>query len=101
MRDMHMIDYHFALLEPLGLSNVSRAVRMELPKSTREAADELLSAHTIKRDFIVFHPGSARAEKFLNPQRWADVINHAADNYDVHLVLAGRSSPLEQRHTCD
>ncbi len=74
---------------------------MKLPKSTREAADELLSAHTIKRDFIVFHPGSARAEKFWNAQRWADVINHAADNYDVDLVLTGGSSPLEQSHISD
>src|SRR5437879_1332864 len=32
MRDMHVIDYHLALLEPLGISNVSRAVRLELPK---------------------------------------------------------------------
>jgi len=101
MRDMHVIDYHLALLEPLGISNVSRAVRLQLPKSTREAADELLSAHTIKRDFIVFHPGSARAEKFWNARRWADVINHAAENHDVDLVLTGGSSPLEQTHISD
>src|SRR5437016_3761344 len=53
MRDMHTIDYHLALLEPLGISNVSRAVRLELPKSMREAAEELLSAHNIRRDFII------------------------------------------------
>jgi predicted lipopolysaccharide heptosyltransferase III len=101
MRDMHTIDYHLALLEPLGISNVSRAVRLELPKSMREAADELLSAHNIRRDFIIFHPGSARAEKFWNAQRWAEVINHAATNHDVDLVLTGGSSPLEQRHISD
>src|SRR2546423_13274551 len=59
MRDMHVIDYHLALLEPLGLSNVSRAVRLELPKNTRETADELLSAHNITKEFVIFHPGSA------------------------------------------
>jgi len=101
MRDMHVIDYHLALLEPLGISNVSRAVRLELPRSARETADELLSAHNIRRDFIVFHPGSARAEKFWNAQRWADVINHAADNHDVDLVLTGGSAPLEQTHISD
>src|ERR1700719_638308 len=69
MRDMHTIDYHLALLEPLGISNVSRAVRLELPKSARETANELLSAHNVRRDFIVFHPGSARTEEFLNAQR--------------------------------
>jgi predicted lipopolysaccharide heptosyltransferase III len=101
MRDMHTIDYHLALLEPLGISNVSRAVRLELPKSMREAADELLSAHNIRRDFIIFHPGSARAEKFWNAQRWAEVINHAATNHDVDLVLTGGSLPLEQTHISD
>jgi predicted lipopolysaccharide heptosyltransferase III len=101
MRDMHTIDYHLALLEPLGISNVSRAARLELPKSSRETADELLNANSIRRDFIVFHPGSARAEKFWNAQRWADVINHAADNHDVDLVLTGGPSPLEQTHISD
>jgi predicted lipopolysaccharide heptosyltransferase III len=101
MRDTHMIDYHLGLVEPLGISNVSRAVRLELPKSTRETADELLSAHNIRRRFIVFHPGSARAEKFWNAQRWADVINHASDNHDVDLVLTGGSSSLEQTHIGD
>jgi len=101
MRDMHMIDYHLALLEPLGISDVSRAVRLELPKRARETADELLSAHNIRRDFIVFHPGSARPEKFWNAQRWADVMNHAADDHDVDLVLTGGSWPLEQTHISD
>jgi predicted lipopolysaccharide heptosyltransferase III len=97
MRDMHTIDYHLALLEPLGISNASRAVRLELPKSAGETADELLS----RKRFIIFHPGSARTEKFWNAQRWADVINHAADNHDVDLVLTGGSSPLEQTHIDD
>lgn len=101
MRDMHTIDYHLGLLEPLGISNVSRAARLKLPKSTRETADELLNANNVRRQFLVFHPGSARAEKFWNAQRWADVINHVADHHDVDLVLTGGSSPLEQTHIGD
>src|SRR5437764_87253 len=50
---------------------------------------------------LVMPPGSARAEKFWNAQKWADVINHAADNHDVDLVLTGGSSPLEQTHISD
>ena len=96
MRDMHVIDYHLALLAPLGISNASRAIRLELPKSARERADELLIANSIQKDFVVFHPGSARAEKFWESQRWADVINHTANHHDVDLVLTGGSSPLEQ-----
>ena len=96
MRDMHVIDYHLALLEPLGISNASRAVKLELPRSAREKAEELLIANSVRRDFIIFHPGSARAEKFWESQRWSDVINHTADHHDVDLVLTGGPSPLEQ-----
>src|SRR5438477_10006947 len=92
MRDMHVIDYHLALLAPLGISNASRAIRLELPKSARERADELLIANNIQKDFVVFHPGSARSEKFWESQRWADVINHTANHHDVDLVLTGGSS---------
>jgi heptosyltransferase III len=101
MRDMHTIDYHLGLLEPLGISNASRAVRLDIPKSTRETADELLSAHNIRKEFVIFHPGSARAEKFWNAQRWADVINHAADRRDVGVVMTGGSAPLERTHIDD
>ena len=101
MRDMHTVDYHLGLLEPLGVSNASRVVKLELSRSAREKADELLSANNVRRDFIVFHPGSARAEKFWDAQRWAEVINHAGDRHDVDLVLTGGPSPLEQIHIGD
>jgi heptosyltransferase III len=101
MRDMHTIDYHLGLLEPLGISNCSRAIRLELPKSAHQTTRQLLSAHNIGKNFIIFHPGSARAEKFWNAQRWADILNHAADKHDVDLVLTGGSSPLEQTHIGD
>ena len=101
MRDMHTIDYHLGLLEPLGISNVSRAVALNLPKSARESADALLTANNLRRSFILFHPGSARAEKFWNAQRWAEVINRAAEHHDVDLVITGGASPLEQTHIDD
>jgi len=101
MRDMHTIDYHLALLAPLGISDASRGAQLQLPKSSRATAAELLEAQNVREPFIVFHPGSARAEKFWNAQRWADVINHAADRHDVDLVITGGPSPLEQTHIGD
>ena len=98
MRDMHTIDYHLALLEPLGILDASRAVRLELPTRARETADELLNAHNVRKAFINFHPGSARAEKFWTAPRWAEVINHAGNKHNVDLVLTGGSSRVEQMH---
>ena len=101
MRDMHTIDYHLALLQPLGISNAAPAVNLELPKSAKATADELLNKQHVGRPFIVFHPGSARPEKFWDAERWAEVINHAANTHNVDLVLTGGASPLEQVHIRD
>ena len=101
MRDMHTVDYHLALLEPLGISDASGAIQLGLPALAREKARELLNNYKIDKRFIIFHPGSARAEKFWEPQRWADVIDHAGKNYDVDLVLTGGMSPLEQSHLAE
>src|SRR5438270_8211481 len=47
MRDMHTIDYHLGLLEPLGFPNATRAVNLELPKSAKASADELLNKQDV------------------------------------------------------
>jgi len=98
MREMHTLDYHLALLEPLGICNAPPALRLELPRTAREQADKLRRDSKIDNAFIIFHPGSARVEKFWETQRWADVIDHARRDYDVDLVLTGGTSALEQEH---
>jgi heptosyltransferase III len=101
MRDMHTIDYHLALLAPLGISDASRGAQLQLPKGSRQTAAEILEAFNVRKTFVIFHPGSARAEKFWNAQRWAEVINHVADKHDVDLVITGGPSPFEQTHIGD
>jgi ADP-heptose:LPS heptosyltransferase len=101
MRDMHTVDYHLGLLAPLGIANPSTTVHLELPKQAVSAADELLKNHNIRRPFIIFHPGSARAEKFWDARRWSELINYAAAHHDVDLVLTGGPSLFEQTHISD
>ena len=101
MRDMHTTDYHLALLGPLGITNASGAIRLDLPEDRRAAAEQLLEAHNIRRPFIVFHPGSARGEKFWDAQRWSEVINRGGSTHDVDLVLTGGFSLLERTHISD
>ena len=98
MREMHTLDYHLALLEPLGIGNASPALHLELPRAAREKAEKLRRDAKIDNAFIIFHPGSARVEKFWGTQRWADVIDHARRDYDVDLVLTGGASEIEQEH---
>jgi predicted lipopolysaccharide heptosyltransferase III len=98
MRDMHTVDYHLALLEPLGVRKPSCAVRLELPEAAREKADQLRRDAKIDDRFIIFHPGSAREEKFWDPGRWAKVIDEAGRKNDVDLVLTSGASRLEEAH---
>jgi lipopolysaccharide heptosyltransferase III len=95
---MHTIDYNLALLGPLSVRNVSRALRLELSQEAREKATALRRNSKVNEPYVIFHPGSARAEKFWEPQRWADVIEHARSGSQVSVVLTGGASRAEQKH---
>jgi ADP-heptose:LPS heptosyltransferase len=95
---MHTIDYNLALIGPLGVRNVSRVLRLELPQEAREKANALRRDSKINEPYVIFHPGSARAEKFWEPQRWADVIEHARSGSQISVVLTGGASRAEQNH---
>jgi len=98
LKEMHTLDYNLALLEPLGISNASRVLQLEVPRPAHEKARQLLKAAKIDHPFIIFHPGSARTEKFWDVRRWADVIGHVRSNWRINCVLTGGASPLEQKH---
>lgn len=96
--EMHTVDYHLALLEPLGIRSSSRALRLELPAAALERADRILAnAGLVPGGFLMLHPGSARLEKFWEPAGWAAVIERAAD-YDLKCIVTGARSALEQAH---
>jgi lipopolysaccharide heptosyltransferase III len=98
MRDMHTVDYHLSLLEPLGITNASTELRLRLPNEAHERAREVRQRAKIDNDFAIFHPGSARAEKFWEPERWAETIEHARTRWNLDCVLTGGTSRMEQRH---
>jgi predicted lipopolysaccharide heptosyltransferase III len=101
MRDMHTIDYNLSLLEPLGIRDVSPPLQLSLPVSAHETANALRRQARIDDPFVVFHPGSARTEKFWQPDRWADVILHATSHFGVNAVLTGGTSALEKAHLAE
>ena len=101
MRDMHTVDYHLGLLSPLGIQDSPAAVQLDLPESAVTSAKRLVEAHNVRRSFMIFHPGSARAEKFWDARRWSEVITHAAEHHDVDIVVTGGPSLFEQTHISD
>jgi predicted lipopolysaccharide heptosyltransferase III len=98
LKEMHTIDYNLALLEPLGIRNVRQPLRLDLPEGARSKARELLRAAKIDNDFVALHPGSARAEKFWGPERWAAVIGHAQTRLQTAVVITGGMWRFEQEH---
>ncbi len=101
VRQLHTIDYHLKLLEPIGIREAAAPIQLNIPQERRARAQKLRDAHKINNEFIVFHPGSARAEKFWEAQRWAEVIEHAGKTYNVDLVLTSGRSSLEQNHLAE
>ena len=97
IRLMHTVDYHLGLLAPLGITDASHALDLRLPTAAHEKAESVLTNAGITGEFLIVHPGSARAEKFWEPNRWADVIAFAAER-QLACVLTGGTSPLEQSH---
>ena len=98
MRDMHTIDYNLALLGPLGTGDVSGALRMQVPQTSREKADALRRIWKIRNPYVVLHPGSARQEKLWEPGRWAEVIERFGRNNGIDVVLTSGASRREQTH---
>jgi len=98
LRQLHTVDYHLKLLEPMGISDKGSAIEIHVPETARVKANELRAADKIGNQFIIFHPGSARAEKFWETDRWAEVIEQARDRYGMDPILTGGSSAQEQNH---
>lgn len=98
VRTAHTVDHHLALLAPLGVHDASREVHLVLPPWAQEKAAKLVFAHGLDDGFIVLHPGSARAEKFWVPERWAEVADHFQAEVPQRFVLTGGPSAMEQKH---
>ncbi|MEY2489151.1 MAG: heptosyltransferase [Verrucomicrobiota bacterium] len=96
VRFLHTVDYHLALLKPLGINDASRAIHLDLPDSTVAAAEHLLRAAQAGHEFVILHPGSARAEKFWEVDRWSQVIDHCMQERQMKCVLTGGRSALER-----
>ena len=98
VRFIHTIDHHLALLALLGVHDASREIRLKLPAAAKTKATEVIAKTGLGNDFVVLHPGSARAEKFWVARRWAEVADQMFDNGQLRCVLTGGKLRMEQEH---
>jgi heptosyltransferase III len=102
VRYTHTVDHHLALLAPFGIHDASGAIRLQLPSQAERRADGILKRAAISNGFMIFHPGSARTEKFWDARRWAQVIDHCAqvDGGLACALTSGRAA-MEQAHIAE
>jgi predicted lipopolysaccharide heptosyltransferase III len=100
-REMHTVDYNLALLRPLGIRDALTTPKLELPPSIRDHAAEVRHSSKIDSSFVIFHPGSARVEKFWDPARWAEVIEHTRSVFKLQPLLTSGDSALERKHIAE
>lgn len=96
VRFLHTVDYHLALLKPLGIDDAPRTIRLDLPESTLEKTEQLLETTPAGDEFVILHPGSARAEKFWEVDRWARLIEHCVRERQMQCILTGGRSHIER-----
>ena len=80
------------------MHDVSREIRLKLPAAAKARAAEVIAKTGLGNDFVVLHPGSARAEKFWVARRWAEVADQMFDNGQLRCVLTGGKLRMEQEH---
>ena len=98
VRENHTVDHHLDLLRPLGIDLCEAPIRLDLPPEAGATADALLAQAGINGPFAVIHPGTARAEKYWVPSRWAAVIDHCQGALGLPCVVTGSPAPVEQEH---
>ncbi len=82
VRERHTVDHYLDLVRAPATSEPTLA----LPETARAAAAEILRASGITSPFTLIHPGSARAEKYWLPERWAEVITSLRT---PHIITTG------------
>jgi predicted lipopolysaccharide heptosyltransferase III len=98
MKEMHTIDYYLALLQPLGIVDATTELTLDLPARARANASVIITNRIGDGPFAIFHPGSAREDKFWETDRWTAAIKFTSQELGLRPVLSGGDNATEGRH---
>ena len=101
VREKHTVEHYTDLVRFLGDIVPDGGMSLELGSSIERSAETLRREIGVPGPYIVFHPGSARQEKFWLPDRWAKVIQYAQHRLFLPCVITGGPAAAELRHTAD
>jgi ADP-heptose:LPS heptosyltransferase len=101
VREKHTADHYVDLIRFLGDFVPESGVSLHLSDSIERSAQTLRREIGVPGPYLVFHPGSARPEKFWLADRWATVIQHAQTRLELPCLVTGGRDPAELRHIGD
>jgi len=90
VRERHTVDHYLDLLSPLGLAGapVQPTLRPPAAFSGRGVlASDALTEMRVVSPYAVLHPGTARAEKEWDIDRWSEVARHLLTRYGLRIVI--------------
>ncbi|MCE9611419.1 MAG: glycosyltransferase family 9 protein [Chthoniobacter sp.] len=98
VRERHTVDHYLDLAEGVIADGAhllsTRTPDLALPEASRAEAARMVG----DEKYAVIHPGTARAEKFWLPERWAEVIAHLRERHGLACVLTGGTDDFERAH---
>ena len=95
VRERHTADHYLDLVaEVIGRGTVKAEPELAPPPAAQAEAERLTGG----AEFAVIHPGTARAEKYWVPERWAEVITHLRERHGLECVLTGGADEFERAH---
>jgi heptosyltransferase III len=101
VREKHTADHYVDLIRFLGEFVPESGVSLHLTASVERSAQTLRREIGVAGPYVVFHPGSARPEKYWLADRWATVIQHAQSRLHLPCLITGGRDPAELRHIED
>ena len=83
VRELHTIDFHQALVRELvpEAESVGDAGHLRKPEGVPEGL--------VSGDYVLLHPGTARAEKFWPAASWVEVLRHVRERHGMEVVVTG------------
>ena len=98
VRERHTADHYLDLVaDVIGRGPIQAEPELAPPPAAQAEAARLTGG----AEFAVIHPGSARAEKYWVPERWAEVIAHVRERHGLECVLTGGADEFERVHLAD
>jgi ADP-heptose:LPS heptosyltransferase len=101
VRDKHTVDHYIDLARSVAPFDSDGRIPLRIPDQVRRSVISLSNDLPLRGDYVVLHPGSARAEKYWMTDRWAEVIGHIRKHFALTCIITGGQDPFELRHIDD